>query len=81
MRKFRKLKAPKYLKENWKLWGKEWKARYKNPILSNTFNWRCDVEDLIVNFLANATQSHCSFCDVDGGGATELPRCNARTSD
>lgn len=65
MRKFRKLKAPKYLKKNWKLWGTEWKARYKNTAVSNTFNWRCDVQDLIVNYLASATQSHCSFCDVD----------------
>lgn len=65
MRKFRKLRAPNYLKENWKLWGKEWKNKYKNPARSNDFYWRCNVDDLIVNYLAKATQSHCSFCDVD----------------
>lgn len=65
MRNFRKVKAPRYLKDNWKLWGKEWKSIVKDPAKRNTFNWKGYWSDLIRNYLGLSTQFHCSFCDID----------------
>lgn len=65
MRNFRKVKAPRYLKDNWKLWGKEWKTIVKDPTKRNTFNWKGNWADLIRNYLGLSTQFHCSFCDID----------------
>ncbi|MCF2873344.1 MULTISPECIES: hypothetical protein [unclassified Tenacibaculum] len=74
MRKINKVKAPHFLKKNWKKWGLEWKNKYKDPDQKNTFNWKCNREELIIDYLAKSTQDHCSFCDIDnitiGSGAT-----------
>jgi len=65
MRVFRKVKAPKYLKHNWKIWGKEWKAIFKDPTRRNVFNWQGKRDNLILKYLGLSTQFHCSFCDID----------------
>ncbi|WP_421497821.1 hypothetical protein [Flavobacterium columnare] len=65
MRGFIKVKAPKYLLKNWKLWGYQWKSICKNPALRNSFNWQGKRENLILNYLGLSTEFHCSFCDID----------------
>lgn len=74
MRKMVRGKSPRFLKVNWKIWGKQWRIRIRGRRRLPRFDWKGKREDLIENYLAKATNDHCSFCDKDqvtvGTGAT-----------
>ncbi len=54
--------SPQCLKENYKKWGKEYKANLEiNPNYS--FHWH-NRRDLIDDTLFLMTANHCSFCDI-----------------
>src|SRR5688572_26274865 len=66
MRKFQRGHEPDFLTARWEAWGLAWEERHT----ANTkavFHWH-EIEGQRVNlllmpFLKNQTQDHCSFCD------------------
>jgi uncharacterized protein (TIGR02646 family) len=67
MMKIVKTPAPEFLRENYKKWGRKYKAKRLDPTKKNTFTWaihkRIKVNILLLPFLRIETNFHCSFCD------------------
>ena len=67
MMKLVKTPAPEFLRNNYKKWGKRYKAKRENPNRSNDFIWAIyqgqKVNLLLLPFLRIETNFHCSFCD------------------
>lgn len=65
--KLEKTPAPDFLRDNYKKWGKQYKAKRENPNKSSLFVWAIyktqKVNRLLLPFLRIETNSHCSFCD------------------
>lgn len=77
MMKLDKTPVPDFLRNNYKKWGKKYKAKRENPNKSDTFVWATfqgqKVNKLLLPFLRIETNSHCSFCDgfpIDSTGET-----------
>ena len=66
MRKFRRLDAPAFLKENCEQWGATWKERH-DANAGAQFHWhKIDHEAVnhkLLPLLMTQVQYHCSFCD------------------
>jgi uncharacterized protein (TIGR02646 family) len=72
-----KTPAPGFLQNNYKRWGRRYKAKRENPDRSNLFVWATyqgqRVNLRLLPFLRTETNCHCSFCDgfpLDATGET-----------
>jgi uncharacterized protein (TIGR02646 family) len=66
MEKINRTKAPQWLAEKYKTWGRDWKSKYEDSGKSSDFRWRQHNKKSrndLVDKLCVMTQYHCSFCD------------------
>ena len=73
MMKLERPAAPQFLKENYKIWGKEYKR-------TSRFRWKKYKK--VLQALKEASHNHCSFCDgyPIGGTAREIEHFRPRES-
>ena len=67
MMKIERLSAPDFLQQNYKKWGRRYKRKRDSQEQSNHFQWATyrakKVNQLLLPFLQEMTNCHCSFCD------------------